>query len=537
MAASVIFSEEDTRSLVNTRARETNGDDFRIKVHRRPSMGGMLIHIATLAHAKAEHITYAETWLPKLCGGGQYAVSIFPADAPNQQIGGFINLNFDGGARHLDPLVMRAPDWSGPAELAFPDFAQGQPQVITQGAGGHFPHASAANSSVPGGGSLPLSNLQQQQQQSSGEWEKLLARERELQDRERRMREELLTEQSRLREERLRAEMQAKFSEIQIAHRPVENNGPEKLLAAAAPIITAMMQAQNESRMLMMKMQQDSQALAIQMQKDSQARTDELFKLMISKKDDGGSTAEMMGKMADVMGAVSKTSVSMIEAVAEMQFQNAPPEHPGLIAIREFGKAIRAVSSGTQESARKAAQANRALPNGQGQAPSYEQQARATPTQPPTAAPTAAPAQRPELRAVPAPAQAAPGHMPAGQGFGDMAPQGAPMPPNPLDEIAVAIKNYVQPTEVATAFVRALSNAQVQEEIEASDGSIQNLAVKRLGIDWIMAEERNQAYLRDLFNEINRLGTEAGIFEEGAEDDDNEYGEDDNSDDAEAEAS
>lgn len=497
------FTEEDTRALINARAREPDGDNFRIKIHRRPGLSGILTHIATLTNAKAEHITYAETWLPKLCGGGQYAISVFPNDSPTQQIGGFINVNFDGPPREVDPSVIRSPGWSGPPGLAFPDMVAPAPQVITHGAAGFTLHTSAANSSVPGGSSPPhSSNPPSDSLISRAEWERLRDIERELHEREKKMREELLFEQARLREERLRSEMAAKLAEIQ-ARKP-DDGGTDKLISAAAPIVTAIMQMMNESRSQMLKMQADTQALMLQMQKDAQQRSEELFKLLLARKEDSGA-AEMMAKMADVMNTVARTSVTMIEAVADMQFDRAPAEHPGLIAIREFGRAIRAVSAGAQAGAKPSGVYHPALSNGANGSHAYqtfEQQAR----QP--------------MR----PAVAPPASRHAGNGFGDMssaavappAPAASSLSPStssPLDEIVKMIKSYAPPAEVAARFIQALSDPRVQSEIEAHGGSVQSLAVARLGLEWITSSERNQEYLRSVLNEINRLGLEAGIFE------------------------
>lgn len=524
MAEKQMYTPEETISLLNGRAKESGGDNFRIKVFRRRGMSGLLEHIATMTDAQVVHVANPEMWIPRLCGGGNYVLSVFPSDNPTTALGGHIPYSYQGEARDVVPRSVREPGWQGPAGIVFPEEReQVGPSVVSVSPGvpGSVPsHVSAANVraglDAPG---APLSSY------SSGPdtWS-LVQRERELADRERKLLEEIGRREAAVREERLRAENDAKLREVEtrlMRSQPAQSGGGiNEILTALAPVIGQMIQGQNEMRMQMMKLQADSQAQMQMFMKEvvtarqgldpTTATLIEVLKTQANKP----AGQEILTQALDAMGGVTRTYAEMLNTVADLNLGGAPQEHPVLAALKEITTGFKALSKGTRQAARSALPAPAPEPMYPPMPPTFAEQA--------IARPPVAPPPPPYMQ--PGPVQA-----PQGQGFAGYPPpatqvgppQGAPpqvaeMPA--LLRLESAIRQRMHPTQVATFFVQSVEDPSIQAALAAVGGNIEALIEQRLG-EWAMSDPANMTYLQALGAEVMRIGTAAGMIEPDAEDD------------------
>lgn len=544
--------------------KEAGDGQFTIRVSARRQ--GVLVPTLLVAFRDGtlENVVNAEGWVAKIVGGGEYQLVVSHASAPAKRYGP-LPLNLPG-APFAQPNVaaITSGDWNGPVQLSYPE-PQGimppppAPASPLAGIGGtslpstafSLPRSVSASVPVTGGVAAVAGQLPAQ------DAEKLLLLQRE----ENRIRSELAAKEAELgrqsmeaklareaadRDEKMRRELQ-----LQLASMKPEKTGPgamevmSALTGALSPILAAFIQSSQEARKAQMDMQQRQMELQLQAQQrqaemmqtimlkmgEKPSGSPELTAMLEMSKAQSEAQGAMMTRIVEAMGVVSKTSVAMIETVAEF---SAPPEgSPVLDAVKEGTKALMALSQGAQAGARRSIATQPALPaqavaTRQAQAQQVAaQQARQAQARQAQQAQQAG--QQPQRQSAPAPVtdqkQAQP--QPTAEVI-QMAPN-APVPNMPpafdglpdgfghidssVERLEAMIRAYHEPVEeVAKYFIDSLKTHEMQVALDEVEGDPSALIANRLGA-WCLGGDA-QEYLGRLGNAVQEIGEEAGVFED-----------------------
>ena len=501
-----IQTSDEIMKLLKDKSESTQVDSWRIKVNRRNQQGSLPVHVATFEDAQLVHVANAEQWLTQLAGGGPYyQLEVYHQSEPLIPLGR-INLTIEGEVRKADPLSAQSPNWRGPRRCIFPPLPS-QSQEQQQGpifmspptspqVGG--PHTQPAlGGSGTGAPSFSVTQQSPEDSRVSAALERLAARERELDERRHKQdleaTERRSNERIRLLEEKL--SIQAPPSRSALA-----DLAP--LLAPLATILQEMVKASNETRQLMLKMEADSRAQQMTMQKDISEANRRTMELMLNRPTDpfvqsllekmekmveAGRTrnapeGEIVSQKAEAFGRMTKTTLSLVHAAAEMRAgEGAPADHPMMAVMKEATKAVQAISDGYKASV-------------------LSQSAR--PVAPlPAAAVTSS-----EI----VPVQVAPPTQPA------------PTPASPtslgtVDKLEVRIRNKESVADVAREFVDALGTPDMERELQQSNGDPAVLFQRRLGEAWLAENPTNGLYAQQLLAEINTEAERKGIFQSEGE--------------------
>jgi hypothetical protein len=542
MAPPTQFSPDETLALIAERAKIQ--DRFIIRLFKKRGSGFNTIteNICSF-YGAAGHVVTPEIWLPRILGGGEFTIGVFDVqgDIP-QRVGGYLPYAGRGPVIEFDEdnmrQAMRLPDWQGPGELITAKSKPEQTNTTFQ------PTQNPPQIPVPG---APLVTVNgPPAQQHYGIDQEYLRRERELIEREARLMKELsareeeykrreLESKMRAENDRTRAEYDAKISKLEalVEKSLSKPEAPkESMLAQLAPLMPLMqmfLQQQHDMRIAMMGREKEAQASALAASQSQQAQMLEMMKsksgvapemqmVMDMMKNQSAGSADMMSRMVEAMGAVSKTSVGMIEAIADINL-GGQPEHPIMNAIKEGVKAMGALSRGAQQGAQRAVQAQQPrLPQQIQQQAPQQQQVQQHPQQvpvhnfPPNGA---AAAQVPQ-----------PNHPPAFDGLPGN--PGGPSPMNdgfgghdPVDYLERMIRSHADQDEVARLFFQSLQHPSMQEALKSADGSVEKLLGDRLGM-WAI-EPENQKYLEGLQAAFEEAAKLAGIeYEEEAQTNEND---------------
>lgn len=538
------YSHEETLRLLTEKAK-TGGDRFMVKVSRKRGVAGLLEHHATLIDATVEQLANPETWLPTLCGGGEYGLRVSHMDDVANALGGVLLYKFQGAPFDLPrtSLVGKA-NWTGPGGIVFPS-AESSPAAsslggtVTMAGGSGLPPTPY----MPASG-VPAPPVFAYDERVERERERLQRESRELaeskQKAERQLAEREFEIREKEREAKLKDELTAKQRDLEAkinAQQAQQANAPKLteivsvISAAFAPVVTAMLESskaarveqlriqeeaarrQAEMQQRMMEMQQQSTQLLVTLMKDKGPDpTITTMMEMMRANSQGG--AEMMTRIVDAMGTVSKTSVGMIEAIADLRL-GGEPENPILGAVRETVKALATLSKGAETGARKQVAAGQKQP----QLPSKTATQPKTPT--PTPTPTANGAAAPTQPVVyEAPNVPQPNHPPATEAppaFAE-APRFVPQEGSVIEQLKTMIEARHEPVEeVAQFFVDALQTNELREELKRHSGDVNSLVAEHLGL-WVMSDDKNREYIGRVGRAIDELGTKLGLVEDNDED-------------------
>lgn len=556
-----------TDSILDTLAsiaKESGDGQFTIRVSARRS--GVLVPtlLAAFRDGTLEHIVNGEGWVAKLVGGGEYQLTVSHAAAPAKRHGP-LSVNIPGAPfQQVNVAAIGQPDWTGPFQLSYPEPQAVSPVPPPAPATGlssfSVPRPVSTSIPVSGAGAAVMGQLPSQ------DAEKLLLLQRE----ENRIRAELAAKESELqrqamqaqlardaqdRDEKLRREMELRMANM----RPPEKTGPgaleivSALSAALAPVLGAMIQSSQEARKAQMELSQrqmEAQLAAQQRQSEMMQAimlkmgekpngSPELTAMLEMSKAQSEAQGAMMTRIVEAMGVVSKTSVAMIETVAEF---SAPPEgSPVLDAVKEGTKALMALSQGAQAGARRSIQSQPAQLPAQAAAVRQRQQQQQFAAQQQARLNAQAQAEQnaamaeakgkpkngasgPEVvvekAAAPAPnmppAQETLQPQAQPQSF-DGLPDGFGHIESSVERLEAMIRAFHEPvTEVAQYFIDSLKTHEMRVALDEVDGDPSALIAKRLGV-WCLGGDA-QEYLEELGKEVARLGEEQDIFEGGGDD-------------------
>lgn len=571
------YTQEETFALVNQRALDKS-DNFVVRVMRKRLVGagaGLFDHVATLTEATVRQIASAETWLPRLVGGGEFGLKISHNEATHEVLGGYIIVPLRDLPVLLAPNIasVGAPDWEGPPVIAFPRQADVQAMQAQRA-------PTAATTVINGTGAAPLAALLAgagagaQQQVPAGYVPQVFAEEMARREKELTLREAALIATMKEKEDGLkRAELEQKLRaeaeatkrdfDAKLAALTAASAAPkaepfsiDKIITALTPVLAAIMSGQASQRAEMLAMQQSTANQNAEMLKsmmNKPAISPEILTILEVNKAQSAAQADMMNHVFTAMQGVSKMSVQMIETVADLQLGNQPEGSPMLDAVREVVKGFGEMAKGTASGGRRVQQAaqqprpaqlpqqvqvqpqqytsSQAVPRPQPvPVQQYPQQPRQPYAQPQVQSfLQAAQGQPQQLR--PAPQNGAPQvlvqpttepvpNQP--QAFDGAPSQGSleidtdkPLPAdvNALDIAEHLIRNRTQPVESVARFIIGIfKRPEVDAEMRQHDGEINSVIGSRLS-DWLIAESVNRDYLGELGELVDKLGDEAGLFE------------------------
>lgn len=541
------YAPEETIALLQARANASQSNAFTVKIFRKRQLGDRPDCIATVGDAEIAHVSNPEQWVPRLCGGGMFSLSVYHASDPTLPIGGMIQCNFDGLPKAPDRAAMGAQDWPGPRTLLYPAL-QPQPQFPINYSNlpqGGFPagQSTASPNTVPGlqlGSPHPFTDprIDQLTQQLNTERAAANAEIKRLND-------ERLADRERAAEDRrqndlkaIRAENAAAMADLKATFsagaKPA--GGLTEIMTALTPIATQILAGQQEA----------SRQAAAQAQ-TSAAKTDVLLTTLLSRpaidpallaiissKGDGDSG---MAHYMEAMSSMSKASIDLIRTAGDIQMGNNPPEPPAMMAIREVSKGLALIGAGMSQSIKKKKdQQQPPRPPALAQLPVAAAPQKGSGAQPPSGnGPNGQQAVHKPLNGAAAPGFAgvpvtqfakSEQEINRGQVQAWATAGQRPMGPDVIDQLKAMIMRYDPINDVALSFIYAINEDAMQDELGKVNFSIMNLISTHLG-DWAMADpEKNAAYLRDLGQRVEVLGRESGIFE-----DDDDAGDDDQQDD------
>ena len=556
MAATQPYTPEETLSIINTKALEgADKDRFLVRVLRRRGLSGLYDNVATLADATVRQIASAETWLPRLSGGGEYGLRVAHMDESHVNLGSLIpfSLRELPERQTADISVVTASDWAGPSTIIYPKAADVQAMQAGRNQPPGPPTTTIQGSGLPAIPGAPLAPPQMPQSPQmppgfAAYSDDLLRRERELTLQQAKMMADLKEKEDALKrselEQKLRAEgenrtrgLETQLAEMKalLTAKPKEDGfSIDKMIAALTPVVGMIMQSQQTARAEMQGLQQASAAQNAEMLKslmNKPAISPEILTILEVNKAQSAAQAEMMNHVFTAMKGVSAMSVQMIETVADLQLGQQPEGSPMIDAVREVVKGFGEMQRGVGVAGRKVVQPppppqRQALPP---QPQTYQQAARAPQTQPPIRQPqvqvapqpqNGASAQQEPIQLVQSVVEPVPNHP---QAFDGLPPSGpmevdteAGLPPhvNAIDVLEQLIRQKTQPVEgVAQFFIRSLNRPEVISALNQYDNDINQLVADRLS-GWLVAESGNIDYIKQLGETIDRLGEEAGIFED-----------------------
>lgn len=359
------FSPEETIRLLAERAK-TSSDKFVVKVSRRRGMAGLLEHIATLTDASVAHVANPETWLPVLCGGGDYGLQVAHMDDVSMRLGGVLPFKFPGQPYEtVQVRALQSNAWNGPGTIIFPAATEsglpngyagatisgigqgamsgGQPQnqFQAQNSGPSFqsgyglPPSSQPAPVIPGAYQMPeTGRMSEWERLSRLEWERNQREMKDAAERERarleRESKELAERQAKLdralaerefelrekeREAKLKEEVTARQRELEakLVSQNANQSNTKELIAAIAPIVLTFIQQSQQQRIEAMRMQEESQRRFAEMM---QAQSQQMQVLMLKAAEPKGMDPSTQ-MMLEMMRANSTGSAEMMTRIVD----------------------------------------------------------------------------------------------------------------------------------------------------------------------------------------------------------------------------
>lgn len=504
-----LTNDEILQKLTDRMGGTPEGDSWRVKVFRK-KIGGTYpfpIHVATLDGATLDQIANAEMWLPTLAGGGPvFELECFhSSDVARYAGGGRLRYTVQGEERPVSRDVVKQANWHGPPAILFPlasepvmeagpvfgGSAPGMGNGITM-VGGASPRPEFG--AGPGWMQQPQSPFAPPQQNMAltNALAEIEAMKRDLAARQQREAIDALERKHRME----LLELEARFKTQQQAVAVPQKNPTELiagLIAAAAPLVSAMMESQRAA-----KLEQQRSLDAIQQQNMTllqkaleRPAIDPMVQSMMDRMtkaiEDRPKPGEDMQPILEAFSRMTRMSTNSVAMAADLIARNSgQEEHPAMNIVREVRAAVEAVSEGIKAS-------------------------RIQPPQRAAAPPPAQYAQAPQQALPPSPAQ--PGHGTNGA----TGPQ-QPVPPpaqagSVLEQIEARIRRREDVASVGDQLLDAIAAAEpsVAEGMYRAGGSIIDLFQQRLG-GWVDSEPQNSPYIVELAKYLTAQAEKRGML-------------------------
>jgi hypothetical protein len=486
---------EEVLTVISKTAKDTGVDDFRIRVQRRRTAGGMPEQVLTMDGALAEHFSSPETWLPRIAGGGLFIVSAYHVSNVANMVGGPYPVQVDGQSREPDPSVVEEQGWKGPRICVFPKPVPKNttPQIMTIPGG---PDVTPRNvAPVPSGEGRPNNSVEQALAAQLADMQRreqaLFARQAQVEieaakaaaaGKVEQLERKLEEERRRNEEDRRRAEEERRRA----ANVPVPVvEQKSDLIATLAPLALEFLKSDREFKQQALQMQiaaaerqaaatsaasaeQSKQMAAVLASIANKPAIDPQLFALLTKED---SSAKVLSNMSELFATQASTTMNVLNSMVEMGLagnQREPEEPQALKIVREGVKAFVALSGG-------AARAVQAQPQQQ---------------------------QLPQPRVVEAVATPEPeGGLRAAE-------------PNALEQFIGQVRDdKVEPGAAAAFILDHLSDPSVLKAYLQADSDLRLVLVNNLGEDWLEVPA-NAERARGVMKSTLELGVERGILDE-----------------------
>ena len=434
-----------------TERMQADGDEFRVRIMRKPSAGGAPETIAVVDYVTLEQVMNPEAWISLLAGGSQHYV--LQVQHAKDKAGGIFSAFYQipaiaGDTLPPNPRVAELPEWPSNMKIQFvPGMNKPKTQPGTNGKMGGSPSHEVTPTLPTGsdGGSALLLQLQRE-------------------------REALAEQRHRMELDAVRRESEAamKAIESRIATMASQNHAPsfdlEKFIAAAgvviAPIVAKMIEASSASRDREARAEEARLAREEKADEARQVRESSMMEKIATQSTE---SAKVIGVFTESLSTVARSMVQTVAMVGELRQE--PPQDESLMGVLKVGIAAWA------ENASRAAQP-----------PQMPQRQIA----PPRAAPRAAPQPTEEVEEEV--------EMTASQ---------------MLDVLAQEIRELADPNDLAESIVESIGSPEFVTQTQHEGGLIDALR-KRLGEAWA-GNPANVAYVQRLFATVEGLAKSRGV--------------------------
>ena len=488
MADTKSWTSDETVAAVNEVSRKL-GDNWRIRVMRRRAASLLPEPFLTLDGGSVTHAAAPETWLPAVLngGGGIFELSMYHQSDPTTPVGGVLRFSAEGAPKEPDLAQVFAKEWIGPKTMVYPrmdpnvaSFSFRSPPTPEWQAGNGAMAQAATQLPVSPSIASAFSGLDPHSHARLLAAEDALARrQREMDDREQRNREDAMRRDYDLKLQAVEARaVQAAQAATQRPATPPTDIGTiiTTAVAAVSPIVTAMMNASAEAR------REQSAMLTTILARPAvppevKDAMDKLAQAALAPRDDSGAGAKLTANMAEAMGSMTNTMLSVLHTASEFQSPGEPAEPGWVKAVREVVRGFAAMMNAQAQ----AAQAAAGVPQ------------RRVATQ----------VVMPQLPASQAPAPVA-------------KPPSRKQRSNALSVIVNGIQNNAAPATVATAFVNALKRGDpsVVEALKQHNGDVEALARAKLG-PWVATDTATRLpYLKSVMEALDAKAKAAGLLAE-----------------------
>ena len=459
------LTNEDTLAMLRKRAIEKNSDAFRIKVYRKKTRDALPESAAIFNDTTVLALANPEQWMPDLFGGGpHFKIDIYDNESTSEMIG-TLAYTVHGEPKAFDPKVLQSKDWKGPLTCEW-DVEKPQREKADKASIGSYqvPAMSVAPGGIAPPNIVPTGGHQQPSQAIYPEYlaaQRALEYEKsELQDAKRRLEMETM---------RIQNEARMRDMELQLKHaqsNASQSSGPKQsaaaeiaaVIASLSPLVTQIVSSQNDMRMELLRQQVASQS-----------EQSKLLHTVLERRTEDGPGLKMMNQVTEMMSGVVKFQGEMMQQMRDQVL--GPEESPMLKVVKEVSKGFAALASGPPAGVPR-------LPQPQGMA------------------------------GLPAQAQARPAAK-------------KPRQITAVDRLEHQIRAHIDVNVVVSDLLAAQNDPDFQRELEACNGQLGDLFVRRLG-NWVNEQPANAEYVKQLFQVLSELEGEMEqeeVADGGGEDD------------------
>jgi len=379
-AQSLAPNDDATIALLQNR-KEKEGDAFRVKVFRFKG-GGQLSQLALTADdVHLDQIVNPEQWITRLIGGGPvFHLCVYHASDPTLQVGQSLKFRIEGEERPFTGQALSIPGYVGPKKILYPPIDDRAPAPLyavpptspsPQGSFALAPQTQVPGGSSAGSGYLNIPPIAAPAEDAMRrEREEIARREAEVREMRHRIEMDQLKRESEARTAALEGQLREISQSLKTPHAPPKTDWAP-IVAAVAPIVTALLQGQEQARQAAVRSQEETskqtQALLTTLiarpaiDPTMEKALDRMTALIERKNEEEPPSMKMFSSLSDAMGTVLDMTSRAIQMVADVG--KPEPEPVGLMITREVAKGLQALASASQIG--RMGGAPRALPQGQ----------------------------------------------------------------------------------------------------------------------------------------------------------------------------
>lgn len=336
-----LMTDGEKFDILKQKVSATGIDAFRVRVTRREAA-----HLQPELMATFEGVTYdslgqPEIWLPELFGGGAFELKIAHMGNVNEDLFPPMKMTYPSHAvKKLSPFELHqaiaAENYRGPRGLIYPKMPMAvapteKPPILVG--------PSQSTTSVGG----PATPMLQQVQAAGSQTERAEAARLAL------VQESLMRQEKELERRELDMKMAAVEAKMLAGQPQQKGFDLAAVLSAVTPFILGYMESRKESENRMFQIQAENANRQMEMIKIMTAKPelDPAVRELLdkaSKKDDFG----MMKNMTEMMGAMTTTTMQIIQSQAEMMAASQPQQDSPQMKLAQTGlKVLGAILSKT----------------------------------------------------------------------------------------------------------------------------------------------------------------------------------------------